>query len=148
LRYPDGLSLGTIVRKLTGRYGDPGWFEAARRGDVEALRAMIARGAKIGARDDHDDTALTWAAAEGRVEACRALLEAGADPDARQYQGATALMLAADRGHLAVVEALIEGKADLNLKHPGEYISALDFAARAGHKAIVDRLDAAGASWR
>ena len=142
------LRLETIVRKLTGRYADPAWFEAARKGDVASLRAMLERGAKVNARDDHDDTALTWAATQGHAQACRLLLGAGADADARQYDGATALMLAADRGHLDVVEALVEAKADLNLKHPGEYISALDFAARAGHKPIVDYLDAHGASWR
>ena len=109
---------------------------------------MLGRGAKVDARDDHDDTALTWAAAQGHADVCRMLLDAGADPDARQYQGATALMLAADRGYLEVVEALVDSKADLNLKHPGEYISALDFAARAGHRTIVDYLDAHGASWR
>ena len=109
---------------------------------------MIANGAKVDARDEHDDTALTWAAVEGKAEIARALLQAGADPNLRQYEGATALMLAADRGHLDVVQALAEGKADLNLKHPGEYISALDFAARAGHRQIVDYLDGAGASWR
>lgn len=142
------LSLGTIVRKLTGRYADPAWFEAARKGDASAIRAMIERGAKVDARDDHDDTALTWAATEGRADVCAVLLAAGADPNARQYEGATALMLAADRGHAGVVRILIKGKADLNLRHPGERIPALDFAARAGHKAIVELLDSAGASWR
>ena len=142
------MSLGTLVKKLTGRYADPAWFEAARKGDVDAVGAMIARGAKLDARDDHDDTALTWAAVEGRPEVARILLEAGADPDLRQYEGATALMLAADRGHLDVVRELVDAKAYLNLKHPGDYITALDFAARAGHKAVVDFLDESGASWR
>jgi len=142
------LSLATLVKKITGRYGDPAWFQAAREGDVDALCAMLERGAKVDARDEHDDTALTWAAVEGRADIARALLEAGADPDLRQYEGATALMLAADRGHLDVVQALVAAKADLNLKHPGEYISALDFAARAGHKQIVEFLDDSGASWR
>lgn len=142
------MSLGTLVKKLTGRYTDPAWFEAAKSGDVETLHAMIARGANVDARDEHDDTALTWAAVGGHAEAARALLQAGANPDLRQYEGATALMLAADRGRLDVVRALVEANAGLNLKHPGNYISALDFAARAGHKAVVDFLDESGASWR
>ncbi len=142
------MGLGTLVKKLAGRYSDPAWFQAARAGDVERLRALLARGAKVDARDGNDDTALTWAAAGGHQDAARALLEAGADPDVRQYEGATALMLAADRGHLGVVEALVEHRADLNLKHPQEHISALDFAARAGHQQIVGFLDASGASWR
>ena len=142
------MSLATLVKKLTGRHGAPAWFEAARKGDAETIREMIRRGAKLDARDDHDDTALTWVAVEGKAEVARILLEAGANPDLRQYEGATALMLAADRGHLDVVKALVDAKADMNLKHPTEYISALDFAARAGHKQIVDFLDASGASWR
>lgn len=142
------MSLGTIVKKLTGRYADPAWFAATRKGNAEVVRAMLARGAKVDARDDQDDTALTWAAVEGKAEVVRALLEAGADPDLRQYEGATALMLAADRGYLEVVQALVDARADLNLKHPGEHISALDFAARAGHNEIVDFLDESGASWR
>ena len=110
--------------------------------------AMLERGVKVDARDEKDDTALTWAAVSGHDAACRMLLEAGADPNLRQYEGATALMLAADRGHADVVRALIDAKADLDLRHPGQYIPALDFAARAGHREIVALLDEAGASWR
>lgn len=55
----------------------------AKRGDAEAVRWLLGRGADPNARWDHYDasvTALHMAAWGGHVDAARALLEAGADP--------------------------------------------------------------------
>jgi len=55
-------------------------FEAARDGDVEALRAHLAQGADVNARDEGDNaSALHWAAAAGSLECVQVLVEAGAD---------------------------------------------------------------------
>src|SRR4051794_11001458 len=55
-------------------------FEAARDGDVDALRAHLAGGGDVSARDEGDNaTALHWAAASGSLECVQLLVEAGAD---------------------------------------------------------------------
>jgi hypothetical protein len=136
------------LKKMIGLYTDPGWFAAAKAGDVGAIEAFLTSGIRVNARDEWDDTALTWAALNGRTEACRVLVKAGADLDASQYEGATALILAADRGHLEIVRVLVEAGADLNLHHGKEDKPVLAFAARGGHREVVDYLQARGAGWR
>lgn len=137
------------IRKALGLTVDPAWFEAAKKGDLDAVRAYLAKGTKPDVRDDHDDSALTWAALEGHADVCRVLLEAGANPNQRQYQGATPLMLAADRGRLDVVRLLVEAGADVNARHPRQNDKgALDLAALGGHRQIVEYLQQAGAKWR
>src|SRR3954470_24981862 len=55
-------------------------FETARDGDVDALRAHLAGGGDVSARDEGDNaTALHWAAASGSLECVKLLVEAGAD---------------------------------------------------------------------
>lgn len=57
--------------------------EAARRGDLDAIRAALADGADIDSRDEKGWTALMWAASEARGDAVDLLLESGADPGVR-----------------------------------------------------------------
>ena len=73
------------LKKAIGLYTDPAWFEAAKAGDIARLEGFLKSGVRVNARDQWDDTALTWAAQNGRVEACRLLAKAGADLDASQY---------------------------------------------------------------
>jgi ankyrin repeat protein len=55
-------------------------FEAARAGDVDALREQLSRGGEVNARDEGDNaSALHWAAASGSLDCVRLLVEAGAD---------------------------------------------------------------------
>ena len=136
------------LMKVVGLYTDPAWFNAAKAGDTAAVRRYIESGVRINARDDWDDTALTWAAQNGHAEVCRALANGGADVDASQYEGATALILAADRGHLDAVKVLVEAGADVNIHHGKEDKPVLAFAARGGHRNIVDYLQKHGAGWR
>lgn len=53
-------------------------FEAASRGDLEAIEAALARGADIEAKNAVDMTALTLAARDGQIHAVLYLLEQGA----------------------------------------------------------------------
>jgi ankyrin repeat protein len=91
---------------------------AARNERVEALDALVARGAKVDAEVNRG-TALTWAAACGRTRAIRRLLELGADPNNRgtfggpeHGEGTTALHHAAEGGHLDAIRALLDAGAD------------------------------------
>ena len=126
---------------------------AARTGNAEVIRMLIARGADANARESSlGETALMWAAAENHPEAVRALIEHGADPNARSEKLAyakdrfglegvttvlphghwTALMYAARQGSLEAARALADSGADLNLTDP-DGTTALVLAIFNGH---------------
>lgn len=93
-------------------------FEAARRGDVEAMDAALEAGADIdalipiGPQDNPDVskvTALMQAALDGRVNTIKYLLEQGADADQEDSFGFTPMHGCAFRGHAAACAALLEG---------------------------------------
>jgi len=126
---------------------------AARTGNAEVIRMLIARGADANARESSlGETALMWAAAENHPEAVRALIEHGADPNARSEKLAyakdrfglegvttvlphghwTALMYAARQGSLEAARALAYSGADLNLTDP-DGTTALVLAIFNGH---------------
>ena len=56
----------------------------ARTGELGAVKALLARGANVNAKEpSHDQTALMWAAAQKHPQVVRALIERGADVRAR-----------------------------------------------------------------
>src|SRR5262249_50621554 len=88
--------------------GLPPLLLAAVRQDVDVVRAMLARGADLNARDRSGSTALMWAAFNetGDATIVQELLARGADPAATNAAGATALDWAARRGETPAVAAL------------------------------------------
>ncbi len=152
--------------------GDQLWA-AARKGDVAAVKALLAKGVDVNTKFRYDTTALWWAAFKGHAEVVRILLAHGADVNVKEasfggtplglaaFQGSaeivsvlldkgaegadTALEWAAMRGHLETVKLLLN---DL-LKRPGlkpETLSAaLAAAAKGGHTGIAELLKKAGA---
>ncbi|NIP80977.1 MAG: hypothetical protein GWM90_17875, partial [Gemmatimonadetes bacterium] len=54
--------------------------DAAMRGDVEAVRALLAEGADVNAAQGDGMTALHWAAERGDPDLAVLLIEASADP--------------------------------------------------------------------
>ncbi|HEV8415680.1 MAG TPA: ankyrin repeat domain-containing protein [Bryobacteraceae bacterium] len=126
---------------------------AARTGNGEVVRMLLARGANANARESSlGETALMWAAAENHPDAVRALIEHGADPNARSdkleypkdrfglegvttilpHGSWTALMYAGRQGSLEAARTLAEMGADLNLADP-DGTTALEFAILNGH---------------
>ena len=79
---------------------------AARDGDVEAARRLIARGADVNARANGAHTPLMAVASYGEIEMVRFLLAQGADPTLRDAEGRTASDRARQNGHAAVVSVL------------------------------------------
>ena len=64
--------------------GETALMTAARTGKIEAIKALLAHGAIVDAKEtQRGQTAIMWAAAEGNVEAVEALIRAGADFRAR-----------------------------------------------------------------
>ena len=127
--------------------------EAIKAADGDAVRALLAGGADVDAREPDGTTALHWAAHKGDSDAVRLLLAAGADVEAANRYAVTPLMLACARGSAPVVEALLGAGADANAALP-EGETALMTAARTGNVRVIRLLLAAGAdvdareSWR
>lgn len=99
--------------------GEPVIMTAARTGSVDAVTALLARGANVNATEtSKGQTPLMWAAAENHESVVRVLLSKGADVRARSTTGFTALMLAARQGHLGAAKVLVESGADVNDRTP------------------------------
>ncbi|MBV9851411.1 MAG: ankyrin repeat domain-containing protein [Armatimonadetes bacterium] len=106
--------------------------EAATKGDVAALRRLLAETDDVDARDEQGNTALILAAKAKQREAVSALLSHGADVNAMSDKGSTAISWAADRGDAGTLKILLEPGGDPNLRKLGDYYNdmpALHLAA-------------------
>ena len=87
-------------------------------GDIDGLKAALAKEVDANARDAKGWTALMYAADKGRTLLVPPLLKAGADPDIRASDGATALFIAAVHGHSDIIGFLMKADADITIKGP------------------------------
>ena len=111
--------------------------DAAKAGDVEAVRAILATDPyRVTDRRDDRLTPLHLAASGGHVEIAGLLLRASGNPNARDYGGATPLHAAAEHGRLEIVHALLDhGASTKVMSESGE--TPLHAAARNGHAAVA-----------
>ena len=65
-------------------------MEAARQGDCDTVKAMLARGAGVNDADDYGSTALIAASLEGHLDVVSILLNAGAAVQQAEKDGASA----------------------------------------------------------
>ncbi len=119
-------------------------FQAARTGDVSAVKAVLANGVSADVEDPHNDRLLLRAAAFGQLDVVEALLAAKADPNGWSF-GESALQAAAKEGHAAVIRALLKGRAGPNARFDEASDTALVLAVQAGHVDAVKALLAGGA---
>ena len=64
-------------------------FDAARRGDVPALKELLATGLDVNVTNGKGFSALTLASYDDHLEATKFLLEAGASPNVQDVSGNT-----------------------------------------------------------
>jgi ankyrin repeat protein len=162
------LSAAAPIAFAQGGEGDQ-LFEAARKGDVAAVKSLLDRGVDVNTKFRYGATALSYAADKGHVEVVKLLLERKADANVKDtFYGATPIIWAAQKGHAKVVEALIaagaEGRDDALQIGAGEgklelvkavlaagglkaeaMTDALSAATRAKHTEIAELLTKAGA---
>lgn len=139
-----------LVVRLLDRKADP---EAASSYGTPLMEArskavaerLLARGAKINARDDSGRAALL---AAGRISAelMLLMLDRGADPGATTTEGFTPLMVAAQQGYLEVVKRLLQKKVALDARSKTDGWSALQLAAGNRRTEVVTALLGAGAA--
>lgn len=123
-------------------FAAPAWagplHDAAREGDIAAVKRLITGGADV--QEIDDDTALTplvTAALAGHKDIVELLIENGADPDGRDGKGYTALHAAAYGGHLDIVVLLIDRGVDPNDHHNKAGITPLHAAVEGNFRDIV-----------
>lgn len=92
---------------------DAALIDAATRGDAAQVRALLAKGAGVRARDAEGRTALLAATYGNHVEAARMLIAAGADVNAQDNIRNSAFLLAGARGYLEIVRMTLAAGADL-----------------------------------
>jgi hypothetical protein len=144
-------------------------FNAARKGDVAAVKALLDRGIDVNTKFRYGATALSYASDKGHLEVVKLLLERKAEVNVKDtFYGATPIIWAAQKGHAKIVEALLaagaEGRDDaLQIGAAGGQIElvkvvlaagklnaeamsgALSAATRGKHTEIAEMLTKAGA---
>jgi uncharacterized protein len=116
-------------------------LDAARTGDVEVVRSLLASGVDVNHAAGDGMTALHWAAERGDVEIVELLVGAGASVDPGTRIGHyTPLHLAGRSGSAAVVRILLEAGADLPARSTNSGATPVHLAAAAGNPAAVAAL--------
>ena len=90
--------------------------DAARKGDIEAVKQHLAAGRNVNAKDDKGRTPLQRSAREGHKEVAELLIAAGAALNSKDKEGKTPLHHAARWGHTNIAALLIAAGADVNAK--------------------------------
>src|ERR1044072_9164034 len=81
-------------------------YEAARKGDVAEVKAVLDKGADVNAKFRYGATALFKAAERGHTEVVKLLIERGADVTVKDtFYGATAMTWALNKEHTGVIRA-------------------------------------------
>jgi ankyrin repeat protein len=103
--------------------------DAARDGDADAVRSLIARGADPNAPAGGNGwTPLLHAIHKAQVKSVEALIEGGADVNRIGGDGVTPLMMAAGYGYVDIVRVLLEHGANPRIADSGGF-HAIDLAA-------------------
>ena len=110
----------------TARLRPDALHRAAKAGDIEGLKAALAAGVDVNARDGRGWTALMHAVNKGYTLLVPLLLDARANVDVQAPDGATALFMAAAHGHTEIIGFLMGAGADVSIKGPkGETAAAV-----------------------
>jgi len=131
-----GVALAVFFASASLAADGPGLVDAARSGNVDAVRSLLKGGADPNQAAPDGSTAVHWAVHGDNLAMLNALLAAGAKPDAVTRYKITPLTLAAQNGNAALVERLLGAGAKPDTASE-EGQTALMTAARNGSVAAV-----------
>jgi ankyrin repeat protein len=138
--------LGIVLAMGTAFAADTRMADAAARGDVAVVRALLKQGVDPNGAQGDGSTALHWAAMNGNRELADLLIAAKANVKAEtRLAGITPLFLAVKSGAAGIVEDLLKANADVNRANASG-TTPLMMAAAAGDPATVQVLIEHGAS--
>lgn len=100
-----------VLVELNIPYTREAWFAQAAAGDGVAVKAFLAAGMEVNARNAEGDTALMNAAAAGSGAVVELLLSEGAQVNVTNARGMTPLAAAILNGHPDIVGVLLDGDA-------------------------------------
>jgi Ankyrin repeats (3 copies) len=118
--------------------------DAAVAGDVNEVKAMLAKGADINEKNRMGGTPLQTAIMNHQKAIAELLIARGANVNVRDNNGQTPLSEAVKAGDKDIVELLIAKKADVNAA-AGAGENALSLAKKTGHAEIAELLVKNGA---
>ena len=127
------------------RHYDDDWFDAARVGRVDILRALHDAGYPVDAADSHGFTAVILASYDGQPAALDYLLSAGANACVGDRHGNTALMGALFRNEPDIARRLIDTDCPIDQTN-GAGETALGFATLFNRFELIPLLVARGAN--
>jgi ankyrin repeat protein len=105
-----GLSLATSAQ--TANLNEE-LLTAARKSDLAAVKALLARGADVNAKSPYGATPLFFACDRGSLEIVKTLVESGADVNVKDtFYNSTAIGWAVSKNHAAIVKLLLEKGAN------------------------------------
>lgn len=108
-----------VTAGLAAADGTPAIVDAVKRGDHQAVRAMLRNRTDVNVPEPDGTTALHWAVRGDDVELVNTLLRAGANVKAANRYGLQPLTLAATNGNAGVIAALLDAGADPNTTTEG-----------------------------
>lgn len=120
-------------------------MKACSKGDLAAVKKILAEGADINAVDSSGRTPLIEASWGGHADIVKFLIEKGADINATDKSGFTALCRAAEEGYAPIVSLLVQKGADVNVQGSVRGTTPLMLAAEKGHIKVLEVLVTSGA---
>lgn len=117
---------------------------AARAGDEDEVRRLLAQGTDIETKDSDGRTALHNASEFGHESVVRFLVEKGANISARTHDHWQALHMAAEFGNTDVIRLLLDHGVEVDAKGDID-ITALELALWSNHEPVVKLLLEKGA---
>jgi ankyrin repeat protein len=140
------LSLTTIAAALLGQTkADPALVVAAREGDFEAVRGLLAKRVNVNEQARDGATAILWAAHLSDLKMVRALVAAGANVNTPNRYGMTPLLEASRTGDVALITELLKAGADVKESQHPDGETPLMASSRTGRLDAVQALLKAGA---
>jgi ankyrin repeat protein len=120
--------------------GEPALDVAARDGDFEAVRALVAKGVNVNEIARDGSTALLWAVYNSDLPMARTLIAGGANFTTRNRYGVTPLLQASRTGDIPMIAELLKAGADVKASIHPEGETPLMAAARTGSLGAVELL--------
>ena len=118
------------------------FYTAAKEGRLNQVKAMLASGINVNAKNTTGRTALMGASYFGNRSIVQELVVEGVDVNLADELGKTALMLAVANQRLEVVEVLLNAGADTTLADKKEK-TAITMAEKTKNKALIKLIESA-----